>query len=113
MDIFLQIVYGFILLIVVFGIPIGHLANLLKGKDRYSQIYQNNNDYSRLATLQILNGVFLLLVFLGFWLMLTDKVLGTFNGLMLAPFLIVYILLVINIEKKIDKLPRNNRKRWE
>ena len=106
----LPIIYGFILFVIVFGVPIGHLLNLIKGKDKVSQIYENSDDYIRLASIQFFNAVFLILIFLGFWLMLKDEGSGTFNGIMLAPFLIIYVLVIIFVEKKIDKLPRKKRK---
>jgi hypothetical protein len=38
---------------------------------------------------------------------------GSFNSIMLLPFLIIYIVSVIVVEKKIDKLPWVKAKRWK
>lgn len=110
MDYIIPVFYGFIMFVIVFGVPISHLINLIKGKDKVIQIYENSEDYIRLAAIQIFNAVFLLLFFLGFWLMLKDEGSGTFNGIMITPFLAIYVLVAVSVEKKIDKLPRQKNK---
>lgn len=111
MDYILPTFYGFILFVLVFGVSIGHLFNLIKGKDKISQIYESSENYIQLASIQVFNAVFLLMVFIGFWLMLKDEGSGTFNGIMMAPFFIIYVLVVIFVERKIDKLPRMKKHR--
>lgn len=109
--IFATLFYIFLFL-VVFGLPLEHLINLLKNQEKIVTIYESPPEYRKLAAIQVVNMVFLLVVFISFWWMLKDAGSGSFNVIMLLPFLLIYIAINVVTEKGIRKLPRIKKDNW-
>ncbi|KAA3639470.1 MAG: hypothetical protein DWP95_10515 [Proteobacteria bacterium] len=106
MEILLPIFYSVLFFILLFGVPIQHLVTLLRRDNRIKETYEKPQNYYRLAHIHVVNLIFIWTVLFLAWLYFRDAGSGSFNGIMLAPFLLIYIMLCVLIEKKINKLPR-------
>lgn len=78
----------------------------MKRDNRIKETYEKPDDYYRLAHIHVVNLIFIWLVLFFAWLYFKDSGSGSFNGIMLAPFLLIYIMLCVLIEKQINKLSR-------
>ncbi|MCX7554853.1 hypothetical protein OS175_13315 [Marinicella sp. S1101] len=107
------IFYLILVFLLFFGVPIKHLIALFGSEEKLAQLYENPEDYRDLALIQVANMVFLFLVYLGAWLMLRNAGPGSFNGIMLLPFIVIYFTVMVIHQKKINRLARNNEARWE
>jgi len=102
------LIYSLIIL-VFFGAPLKHLIIIVGKNRKIKAIYKKPHEYYRLAEIQVGNLVFILAVFFVFWLMLRNAGTGSFNGIMIMPFLIIYIVVLIVHEVKISRLKRNKK----
>ena len=95
--------------ILLFGVPIQHLIKLMKRDNRIKETYEKPDDYYRLAHIHVVNLIFIWMVFFFAWLYFKDSGPGSFNGILLSPFLFIYIMICVLLEKKINKLSRVGR----
>ena len=106
MEVILPIFYSVLFFFLLFGVPIQHLVTLMRRDNRIKETYEKPEDYYRLAHIHVVNLILIWTVLFIAWLYFKDAGSGSFNGIMLAPFLLIYIMLCVLIEKKIGNLSR-------
>jgi|GEM_PF-5786945 len=111
MEIVQMVIYSVLFFGALFGVPIGHAINLLFKEEMINSRYKKPEEYKDMAIIQVANLLFLVMVYLGFWWFLRDAGSGSFNGIMMLPFLIIYISVMVIHQKKIGRLALNNEKR--
>lgn len=104
MKLALAIFYSITAFFFVFGSPLIHVYRLFGGS--FAERFKDPDAYEALACGHLANLIFAITVIAWFWWQLKDEGSGSFNGIMALPFLVIYFVAQVLINKKIDGLEK-------